>query len=727
MFVRGSNPIWSFVDLIGQQLDDSYYISFLSNTFPYLPQLVTHDNQGLVPWGQPIEFLANGTLPPDIYGDPALVYRLEIRQGPLQSDPLIYLVNDYIFGDNINNTGSNDESQDNQISNPQFSIVNFLNGPSNPEAPNPQVVFTAAGSYEIAPGWRLDLVGSGSCTVTQFITTGSENLPNSPVPPYYLEFTTTGWTSVNLVQRLNGNGAIWYNNFVAANILVKSNDSISHLISVSYVPNTPGAPVEIISAVQMSVGAFEVIQGVAALFPPTNPNSTNTTLNNTAYVDIQILLPSAGTVDISNIQLFGIENNNITTIPITGVQPDETIERQMDHLSHYYQPKLAAKRIPSFLVGWDFPLNPAQLGSTVAASAIGANKSQYVWDQTIIFQSANSGVSVARNSDGSGSLSLTAAATGQIAIIQYVDQITARKILNFKMSVNLSLSTSITNGINGTISLYYTKDGSLPNVIAGTNNSLVATLDANGKPATFNGNWFEVPRNTVQTPASAPNITHGQDAYFLAPNLSDVSFSDVSFNGWSMNGSSDSLSATFFAIVIGFKQMTSPQQLAINSISLNSGDIATRPSPQTRDEVLRECQFFYEKSYVPGTLPGAVTNTGAKFSSGTTFVSENSNQTQSFTNEFEINYAQVKRVAPSVTIYSTDGTVNTVRSALRNGLTVLDSHNVAIGFWNATNSTRNIILDPNQSTLINTTGSAVVSAFTEQLLHYVAEARLGIA
>ncbi len=629
MFVRGANPIWSFVDLIGQQLDDSYYISFLSNTFPYLPQLVTHDNQGLVPWGQPIEFLANGTLPPDIYGDPDLVYRLEIRQGPLQSDPLIYLVTNYIFGDGSNNNPTNDNNQENQISNPQFAFVNFLDGPSNPATPDPQIIFTTAGTYEIAPDWSLVLVGTGSCTVTQIITNGAENILNSPVPPYYLEFVTTGWTSVTLEQTLEGNGAIWYNNYVAANILVKSNDSIAHLISVSYVPNTPGAPVPIISSAQMSIGTFENIQGVAQLFPPGNPASTNTTPNNHAFVRIEIALPTAGTVDISNIQLFGIQNTDQTELPDFGVQPEETLERQFDHLAHYYIPKLAFKPIPSWLVGWDFPLNPTQVyGSSVTGSAIGANKSKYVWDQTIIFQSTDASVSVQRG-DIKG-FQLIPTLSTQMAVIQYLQAPEANILLSNNLSVYMRAICDISTTVNGTISLWWTNDGGLPNIADGTNNSLVATLDANGKPANFHGNWTEVPLKNLQ------------EATFKLTNT----LTEFKFPFW--NAVSAAASATYFAIVVGFHSInggtTNPQIL---SIGLNTGDIPAPPGAQSYDEVLRQCQYYWETTY---ELPIVVATTPG---SNKTILGANVTVPYGLSKPFKV----VKRAVPNIRWYSPVGGV----------------------------------------------------------------------
>ena len=717
-FVRGSNPIWSFVDLIGQQLDDSYYISFLSNTFPYLPQLVTHDNQGLVPWSQPIEFLANGTLPPDIFGDPNLVYRLEVRQGPTQFDPLINVVNNYVFGQSQGTTGETAGIQDNQISNSQFAIVNFIDYIGNPATPDPQIIFTAAGTYEIAPDWFIILTGSGTCTITQFISNGAQNTPSSPSPPYWLEFQTIGWTSVILQQRLSGNGALWYNNYVAATILARSNDSIPHPISLTYVPNTPGAPVPIILSTPLTVSGFTILEGVASLFPPTTPISINTTANNLAYVNIQISLPTAGTVDISNIQLYGIENIGQLTAPTPVVQPEETIERQMDHLAHYYDPKLAFKPIPSWLVGWDFPLNPTQNGSTVSAPAIGANKSQYYWDSTIIFQSANSGIAVTRGTQNG--LQLGASATSQAAVIQYIELPSAQQILRNNMAVNMVAGCAAATTIKGTISLWYTKS-TLPNVAAGTNNSLVATLDANGKPATFNGTWFEVPLKT------------GQEAQFtLTPVITEFSFPF-----WKPPIESEIEAATFIAIVIGFQSIPmgtiSPE---IISCSLNSGDIATIPPADTFGNVFNQCQFFYEKSYDNNVAPGTSTFASAELFNGTIYNNEVAPVCKLFPNQMNLEFKQLKRKPPALTVWSTDGTINTIYAAIRLGATLpgpsfgTNPTDAAISIWDVTNiTTKNAIFSVNTGTGGNhliEISTVQEAAIGEQYFHYVADARLGI-
>src|ERR1700677_3254065 len=97
-YTRGSNPVWLFDDLTGHLLDDTYYMFVLSNEIPYIPLPTYQDPFGNVLWTNPIRVFANGTLPNNIYFDPDIVYRLEIRQGDSQQDALIYLVENYVPG-----------------------------------------------------------------------------------------------------------------------------------------------------------------------------------------------------------------------------------------------------------------------------------------------------------------------------------------------------------------------------------------------------------------------------------------------------------------------------------------------------------------------------------------------------------------------------------------------------------------------------------------------------
>lgn len=705
-FVRGSNPLWIFRDLVGQPLNDEYYISFLSNTFPYLPSLVYRDNQGIVPWSDPLQLLPNGGLPDNIYFEDDLVYRLEIRHGATQNDQLINTIMNYVPGDSGGNNVDDTGTQDNQISNPQFAFINFIS----------PLTITTSGTYNLAPGWDIVLTGSGTVTITQLIFTGAQNVlqpdpsqPNS-VPPYALRINTNGWTTAILQQRFNGVGAIWYNNFVSASIFARS-DSGGGLISVNYVPNSGGGgtPVPIISNVALTTGAtYEIIQGIVAL-----NSSANTTLNNVAYVDIQIALPETGITDISNVQVMG---QNVL-LPVDFVEiPAETLERQQDHLFHYYKPQLAYKPIPSHLIGWDFPINPSQpLGGSVAAQSVGTNKSYYAWDQTILFQTANSAITVSRT--GTGALLLTAAATTQIAVIQYLEGYKVREMLNDALAVNLAALSTV-NSVPVTISLWYTSGASLPDM--NSNLSLVATLTAAGKPATFNlaGGvvWKEVPRR------------NGQDATCTILSNSTDEFLDYNFNAWDLNGSTDDRTAEFFAIVIGTASMPITTTLSITSVGLMSGDIATRPAPQSVDEVLRECQYYYEKSYNTTVNPGAASTIGMRYAAQLG-IDDSGGNIAVITRAFSIEYNTLKRSStPINTFYSPTGTVNVVRIRLENGGSAgFADTDLSISNWTlGAVGQKSVYYFPNNVTPQNVTLAGVSQPEGSILYHFTSDARLGV-
>ena len=334
-------------------------------------------------------------------------------------------------------------------------------------------------------------------------------------------------------------------------------------------------------------------------FPQNSPSvccsqpSNNTDTGDTGYVDINIYLNyrTALPIVLSSIQVcflqaeapVGVDNLAIVEFQQTPVN------RQIDNLFHYYKPELEYKPIESYLIGWDFAYNPGQInGYSIAAQALGANMSYYAWDQTIVYQSATSGIAVSRAANG-GFTALCNADT-QMALMQYLDQATARDILNGRMSVNIAGRSSSVAGIGGKITLWYTNDAS---IVYSSNTSLVTGLDATGFPTSMQGTWTQVQRSGLG------------DAIW---SLNDVE-ADYAFNGWQDN-TNGVATATYFAIVVGTVPLTTttpPDTLIFTSISLVPGNIATIPAPKTPTEVLRDCQRFYEKSYPLQTLPASVT------------------------------------------------------------------------------------------------------------------------
>lgn len=464
-------------------------------------------------------------------------------------------------------TGVESSEVNNAISNPQFvETFQYDNGP---------ITYNVTGSStvtSIAPDWVMITTGTGTVTVTRLNNLGSGVDSD---PPYALKIESTGISAdIQIRQRINNSPRLFANQNVSAYASVSVTSASSIDFVLNYTPST-GTSIELINAtVPAGVGFYPVATNVPI------DGTINTDNADNGYVDIIAVIPALSVVAITSIQVSSTGDAD-TILGFSQISSP----RQVDQLFHYYNPLLQYKPIPSYLVGWDFPLNPKQFNSGTIASTsfnIGANKSQYVWDQTIVFQTVDQGTSVAPTS--TGALEITAALEEQFAVVQYLDQEQTRNLLLNPLSVMVSgLATNITTF---TVSLWYTA-AALPVVTAGTNNSIVATLDSNGYPATLNGTWTEVSR-TGGVKAQAQLLT---------------TVSDVGLSGWNIDDASGSTTATSFAIVVGFSTVQAAASVTLNSISLVPGQIPTPPAVKTFNETLMACQYYYQKSFGVGTAP----------------------------------------------------------------------------------------------------------------------------
>lgn len=475
----------------------------------------------------------------------------------------------------------------NTLSNPQFSQVLFLPN-------NPLTITNAAGAglvtYNLFPDWFLDVTwsGNGTIVISRTAVAGSSAYPGNP--PYTITITPgVNITRIALYQRLSNNPNIFaasgasLGGYISASLLLAPGSSIVQML---YAPNGLGALSVVILNANNTSGNYEEFTQTTQLPPAVNPATADT-----GFVDIVIDLPITQATTLSNVQIIGLEAN------IEGITWSEyPINRQTDQLFNYWQTYLNYKPTTSYLIGWNFPYNPAQfLGRTVGVSAAGNNTSRYVWDQTIVFQSVNNGVTIAP--DLNGNIVLTAALTTQLALIQYLPQETARQILSNDIAGAIAGQTSGGTSISGKISLWYTTDVALPNI--NVNASLVATLDATGKPGTFNGNWTEVFRGGTSLGSSLG------DAKFTIIGNNGFTAQFMPFSGWNVSAAAPLVpgTATFFAIVVGFESLLAGRQINIASISLNAGKIATIPAAKSASEVLMDCQRYYQKSFSYTTIP----------------------------------------------------------------------------------------------------------------------------
>lgn len=593
--------------------------------------------------------------------------------------------------------GQSTVSTDNQLSNPQFIVVGF----------DPNTILTISyntgtTTTEIAPGWLLEIIadGSGVASVAQNVYTGSSAHPTNP--PYSISITAgNSIEQMNLIQRLTHNPGIWSQTnppvlsgaYIAGSMALAPSTGT---VIMYYSPN---------SGTEQEIMAFSNGPGLWQEFNATVPLivSDNPTLSTTGYVDILLSLPVVGTTTLSSIQAVG--TNSAAIVPFD----QEPVNRQIDHLFHYYQPQLNYKPIPSYLVGWDFPVNPAQFfGDTVPAQALGANTSYYAWDQTILFQSLTSGITVAR--DDNGGMELTCASAGtQIAVVQYLDQATAREILGSPFSIGVNGYTSLAS-LNGFVSVY-AMIGALPDLTA--NNSIVATLNPSGTVATRHGTWTQLTR-TGQASA---------EFEFGLPTLT------TNFSYWDYSDDALATTATFFAIVLSFPALAHNDTVTLNWISLQAGKIATKPSPQSLDQALSQSERFYEMSYESATDIATGTSVNAlMFPQSVAHLIGTSTQSAYLASSFFIPFKTEKRVDnPIMNIYSSNtGTIGNVDVyMLGQAATHTD---VAITRWALTTGNKyvNYLVTNNTLTPIENSVNTATPNLCSIGFQFVADARLGI-
>jgi hypothetical protein len=689
--VRGSNPIWFEVDLTAHAFDDTFWLFILENDIPYIPATVWQDPYGNVAWDNPIQFYANGTLPNNIYYDPDTVYRLEFRQGNTQEAPLIYLVENYVPG-NSGNTPPDETSfvTDNQITNPQFALINFQS-PLVLTAITTQVI-------NIAPGWFLNLSGTGNVTLTQVLLNNS--VPDSSNASYALRLQLSGWNNVYLSQRFKNNGVLWANTFVSSSIMALSGNPPEN-ISATLV-DSQGHSVSVLDTTSITA-AFNPYPQVSAI-----PPSLDSDFPPTAYTEYQLLLPNNGDITITSIQLIdgGIE--------IEYPYEQTTIERQIDHTFNYYNGPLQFKPIPSLLTGWDFAVNPAQFGSPAITTT-----PAYIWDQTICASAVNT-INVARITTSGAFSATTTVNNDAFYMLQYLTGADAFLTTLSNLAVNVSAYLLTHPGVTARVYLYYSNGGGTIPTLPTT----IGTLAASGVFTLTASNWAIIPQNL------------GFSNTFTM--LNTGTFTDLKSIGWNGTDFAGSSATANFAIVVTFAIPTAGTQVVVNSISCVPGDIASRPAPFSFDETLRRCQAYYEKSYAPGTAVGTA-NTENSLTFYQFATETNSTTNYMYQESFGFNWKQTKRITPTLSIFSTINantnkvTANYVGYSSTGPTTYGSSGDVALGSYWTQNSigSQGVNFTPtavnlNAPCFSIATANGITAASAWLSFHYVADARLGV-
>jgi len=481
--VRGANPIWWLPDLTGLPLNDQYYAFFLENTIPYLPQNVYQDASATTVWANPLQFQPSGTLPNNLYFDPDKTYRIEIRQGNTQNDPLIWLIENYNPSEDAGANAGSAFGGDNLVSNPQFAEVDFTN----------DLILEGEDTFDIAPGWQLFLdgdQGGANARLTRTPVDGQQKQVNNP--PYFLRLQIAGYTTAELRQVFTGNGAIFASvdsvgneqtGVVSMGFTARADDD--YPIEVTYQPSV-GANTTVIQDTVFS-GVFQSFTGIEVL-----PESTNSNTGDNATVTMVIALQGTGNLEISNLQMVGgvIPVNSELPAPTEYIQ--ETIERGVDHLFHYYKDSLVMQPKEDILTGWNFSLNPYQFIAP-AISAMPAALTQYRADQTIVRQEFASSIETGQASAANNfafQVQPVDSQDSRVALIQYVDAATIRpywnKVLSSLAKVKF-VSPTLNTNVGLKMRLIYRND--LPPTLGDA--EPITGWDLNGDPV-FDSGWSEI-------------------------------------------------------------------------------------------------------------------------------------------------------------------------------------------------------------------------------------------
>ena len=696
MFVRGPNPIWFMSNLTGQPLDDTYYAFFLTNDLPYLPQAVYQDPNGVNPWSDPLEFQPSSGLPNNLYFDPDATYRIEIRQGPDQTYPLIWLVQNYIVG-----TGEVPAipllTAENMITNPQFADIYFAT----------PVTFTTAGTYTIAPGWQLILSGAGSTTITQTANDGNSDIQGNP--PYYLTINNSGWTTAFLIQQFTNNGAIFGGGAasIAFSAFATSSDQT---IVVSYVPSA-GSPTILLPATVVDTGSFQYFANAVDI-----PDSTNTDTDGNAYVNIQFTLPISGIISLTNIQFAGQSTNipdGVEIIP--PIFQEQTYERTVDQEFNVYKNATVSEQKNSLLTGWNFGNNPWQFAS-VDPTNVAVN--QYTADQTIIIQqhyvATGTGNNVSANqasvANNLGFQVQAVTANNQFAILQYIDPSTIRNYWGYKISsmVSAFLLSNYSTVVKFKMRLIYI--AAYPNSLSQTDP--IASWTAGGDPVAASGYTLIVPPNDPVYTMSENHLSYSFDGIVLpASSNGDMTLGILLYTTGNMNNTSTADSIVF------------------NDISLVPNDFALPTQAETFDQTLKKCQFYFEKSYAYATAIGDPTYDDSLFFK-MTYYYVSASGAGLFPSSFGFVFKNTKCQVPTVNYYSpqtgTPGQV--VIGVWRNGSFVSSKEgDNPTTLWNFLVDVESTVgqVQSNTTSIYTISSSASPGDEAAMYLHYTADSRIG--
>ncbi len=361
---------------------------------------------------------------------------------------------------------------------------------------------------------------------------------------------------------------------------------------------------------------------------------------------------------------------------------------------------ISASGAESFLVGWDFTLNPFQFGNSSTATptppANGPITSTpgYIADQTIAASSVGT-IAWAQDSITNG-LNFTTDSNDAFYILQYLSGDTVKKMIGTSLSVNVfGYVIGASLPVNMQIYLFRAPSTATIPTLPAT----IGTIAINGNFTLTASNWDAIPRGG----SAIPNVPLNS---ILTNSDINNSANNYGFNGWQITDSADIANTDLFAIVVTFAYASASTSITINSISLTAGDIPSRPAIKTPDETLRECQYYYQKSFIGSQVPQQALGMGT----GELYGVQTTHSSVAASAGPIIAFQATMRTVPSVTLYNPIS----ANAQIRN----ISSSND----WSASGG---VVASPNGCLTQGTTSSP--SNMGDILsVHWSAEARLGL-
>ncbi len=604
------------------------------------------------------------------------------------------------------------EQTDNLLTNPQFAIVNF-NGV------NTNAVINVTGTNTVtnlAPDWNLITTGAGTVTVQQIAVAGSNLLPTNPA--YLLDITSSSLSALTLQQRLYHDTNLLFNGIAAGSFVIGSQDGAAHNIIMTYQPSTqvvPNSGYVLLNVTTPSSGFMEYQSPVGIPISPTFNQDSSIT----GYTDVLITIPPGAHIQITSIQVLGLP-----TITTPFVYTETTTNQQINDLFHDYYASILIEPKNSVLTGWNFALNPFQFNATAVTNT--TSQTQYIADQTIIHTTGAAGSVATGEASAANRTCLTVNGVGgqannQFALIQYVDASTIRPYWSYFMSSLARARIFTSNGTSLGLKCRLIYSTSVP----GTLSNVEPISSWAGADPTFSGAW------TAIKPLNDP-------VYILPNAYSSIVGSDA-FTPFPFNGMQlpimTSNTMTLGIVLYTTGNMNTADTVVFDRVSLVPNYYAIDETPKTFNQVLSECEFYYEKSYPYNVLKGDITGVGAITTQmGVVFTPATSQAVRA--KSFNLAYRTTKRSTnPALILYSANTGVALnvyVVLATSGGANVASADIVfpnffvsGYGFGNNNSSRGGSFFASNPASMITGT-SADPAAEAFLTYQYTGDARLGL-